>query len=271
MRLAIWNEPAAEFLVSALATGAVEAPVEVVRGTRADCERWLRAGAVEVALLPTLNVLRQTDAYDVLPAVALSTWAYPFARLVTKAKLDRPLRTLAVDPRYVQEVLVARIILREHYGNEPRLTPYDNPTLQVLLEAEEDAALLTGTDVPALQTSRYAMDLGQEWYELANYPMVWGLFAVRKGEVDLPFARAVRDVVAAADTHRDLWIRTRETYPELHDFYLEQLRVRLDDLAIASLTNFREYLFFYGVTDEVPGLPLVEIAEDDEPGRKPLL
>ncbi|GIV61845.1 MAG: chorismate dehydratase [Rhodothermaceae bacterium] len=271
MRLAIWNEPVAEFLVSAQQAGATRTSLDIVRGTRADCERWLRAGMVDVALLPTLSVLRDTDTFDALPAVALSTWDYPFARLVTRAGLGQPLRTLAVDPRGLQEAFVARVVLHEHYGVDPKIIPVETPTPAQLLATDADAALVIGTDVPALQPEGYAMDLGQEWYELVNYPMVWGLFAARKGEVDRHFARTLRDVIAAADEHRDLWLRTQETYPELHDFYLEQVRVRLDDLAIASLTQLREYLFFYGVTDEVPDLPIVQISDDDEEDRKPLI
>jgi predicted solute-binding protein len=271
MRLAIWNEPTAEFLVSGFLSGAAPSDVEIVRGSRTECERWLRAGLADVALVPALSVLRDTEAFDALPAVALSTWDYPFARLVIRGKLDRPIRSLAVDPRYAQEALVARIILSEHYGAEPALKPYETPTAREMLAAGEDAALIIGVDTPGLQTSRYAMDLGQEWYELTNYPMVWGLFAARKGEADERFARALRDAVAASDEQRDLWLQTRETYPELHTFYLENLRVRLDDLALASLTKFGDYLYFYGVTEETPLLPLIAIADDEEDERRPLL
>lgn len=271
MRLAIWNEPTAEFLVSGFLSGAVSSDVEIVRGSRSDCERWLRAGLVDVALVPALSVLRDTEAFDALPAVAFSTWDYPFARLVTREGLERPIGSLAVDPRFAQEALVARIILSEHYGAEPVLKPFEAPTPKELLAADVDAALIIGVDTPALQTSRYAMDLGQEWYELTNYPMVWGLFAVRKGEADERFARTLRDAVAASEEQRDLWVQTQETYPELHTFYLENLRVRLDDLATASLTKFCDYLYFYGVTEETPMLPLIDIAEDEEDERRPLL
>lgn len=264
MDLAIWNEPPAEFIVSGLASGAVSSPLEVQRAAPRECKRLLDAGLVDVALLPTLSVLRDTEGYDVLPAVALSSWSYPYARLVLKAGLSEPVRHIAFDPQYAQEAFLAHLVLGEHYGARPRFVPYDAPSHEELLSAEEDAALLVGSDVPTLQTEALSLDLGQEWYELANYPMVWGLFATRKGLATPEMIHALREAAEAAEEHRAVWVQAQETLPDLHSFYREDLRVRLDDLAVASLTELRQHLFYYDVLDEVPELPLVALQEEDE-------
>ena len=263
MHLAIWDAPPAEFIVSGFTSGAVEAPVEIERESAREATRLLTDGLVDVALLPTLTILRDLKAYDVLPAVALSTWRYPYARLVLRNALGKPIHRVAFDPQYAQEALVTRIILQEHYRIEPAFLPLPSPLPEELLAADADAALLVGQGVPALHTDRLVLDLGQEWYELSNYPMVWGLFAARKGTATPEMIRALRASAGAAEAQRGLWIRSQEAPPTLHAFYQDDLRVRLDDLAVASLTELRQYLFYYDILDEVAEIPFVAIQDDE--------
>ena len=264
MLLATWDYGPSDFLVSGFTSGAVASPFEVERHGPQRCIELLRAGQVDVALVPTLTAASDVRAFDVLPAVALSTWRYPYAKLVLRRDLGEPIRTVAVDPAYPQEALLARIILKEHYGAQPELTPYPGADVQALLEADADASLLVGPRVPVLQTDRLALDLGQEWYELANYPMVWGVFAAQKDGATPEMITALRDAAEAAETSRAVWMQAQEPPPALHAFYQDDLRIRLDDLAVASLTEWLRFLFFYGVAEEIAGLPFVALPSEEE-------
>ena len=268
MLLAIWDYGPADFLVSGFTSGTVKASFEIERHSPQRCVERLRGGQVDVALVPTLDVVKDPEFYDVLPAVALSAWRYPYAKLVLKQELGDPIRSVALDPAYVQEALLARILLKEHYGAEPEFVPYPKADVQALLEAKEDASLIAGPRVPMVQTDRHALDLGQEWYEMANYPMVWGVFAARKGEATPEMIIAFRDAAEAAEASRAVWMQAQEPPPTLHAFYQDELRIRLDDLAVASLTEWLRFLFFYGVAEEIAGLPFVALPgeeEDDAP------
>ena len=108
-----------------------------------------------------------------------------------------------------------------------------------------------------------ALDLGQEWYELSNYPMVWGLFVARREAGRPEHVHLLRRAARQAEQQRGVWVRAQETTPALHEFFLDDLRVRFDDLVTASLTAFKDYLFFYDVLDEVPDLAFIEVPEDD--------
>ncbi len=265
VRLAIWDTLPAEFFISGLSAGAVRLPValEIVRCSAPEALEQLLSGEVDVALVPTLDVLLHNDEVDALPAVALSSWKHPYARIVLRQGFMQ-IGSLALDPRYAQEAFIAQVVLQEHYGQTPQPVAYEDATRDELLRGDEDACLLVGNDVPALQTGLLTLDLGQEWYELANYPMVWGLFAVRRGEGNPVLVKTLRRLARAAEAQREIWAQTREMTPELHAYFLENLRLRLDDLAMASLTEFREYLFYFQITDEVPDLPLYTIPEDEE-------
>ena len=115
MRIAVWDIPAADLIARALeATG--EATVR--RADPRACARLLKAGDVDAALLPTLSVLIDADAYHVLPGVALSAWTYPYARIVLRQALNVSPEQVAFNPAHAQETLLTQIVLKEHYGED---------------------------------------------------------------------------------------------------------------------------------------------------------
>lgn len=273
MKVAVWNLPPTDLLTTGMTSGDQTEQFEVQRLRVEDCERVLREGHVDVALLPTLQVLKSHEDVDVVPAVAFSTWRYPFVRLVVDHDLAAPVRSVAFNPAYQNERFVAEIILREHYRTEPEFRAFKDVTNADLLEKEADARLLVGGDVPTMALQGRVLDLGQEWYELANYPMTWGLFAAAKGSLTLEMIRQVRDGVRRSERRRPVWLRAHETSEELHEFYAESMRFRLDDLCLAGLTEFRQYLFYYDVVDDVREIPFVFIPDEEGQGegRQPLL
>ncbi|MFQ5568545.1 MAG: MqnA/MqnD/SBP family protein [Rhodothermales bacterium] len=272
MHVAVWNTPPAEFFVSDLESSPTFGSVEVERCAPQDSVDLLQRGLVDVALVPTLVAFTNTDLLDVLPGAVLSTWAYPYAKLVLRKDLGQ-IRTLGFDPRHAQEAFIARIILREHYGQEPVFIPVEQRKPDALYQADEGAALLVGDEVPLLETGHLTLDLGQEWYELVNYPMVWGLFATRKDEATPAMVEALLAAIEAAEANRFAWIRDQDVPPALQPFFSDDLRLRFDDLATAGLTEFCQYLYFYNLTDEIPELPLYALPEDWHDGeeRTPLL
>ena len=173
-------------------------------------------------------------------------------------------KTIAYDRRVAQERLVTRIILHEHYQVDPAFVPYEDRSPKGLLGTDEDAALLTGPEVPSLQPEPFTMDIGREWYELVNYPMVWGLYVTKRDRATDERIEALIASGEAADENRDVWVQAQETTASLNEFYREDLRTGIDKLAIASLTEFRKYLFYYDVTEDVPDLPFVYLDEDEE-------
>ncbi len=268
MHLALWDIPPVDFLDAVLKAEAVSVPLEIERKDAQTCTELLLQELVDVALLPSLVVLSNTEVFDVLPGVALSTWKYPYARLVLRGGMES-VETVAYARQDTQEALVARIILREHYDKNPTFVPLDAVTPEGLLHAEQDASLVVGPNAPLLQTPHMALNLGQEWFELANYPMVWGLFATLKDAAAPVMVEMLLRTARVAEQQRPMWVQAQEMPPLLHTFYSEHLRLRLDDLAMASLTQFRDYLYYYNVTDEIPELPLYELPEDWEDDEEP--
>lgn len=263
IRLAIWDAPTGEFFLAGANTGAATLPYEVRQATPRACEEMLRAGAVDIALLPTTRLLQRVDDYEALAGLAFSSWDYPFAKLVFKNGLEGPTRSLAVHPDAAQEAFVAQVVLQEHYDMTPDFVAEERSPRE-LIDAPEDAALIVGNEVPAFETEHLTMDLGREWHELAHYPMVWGLFATRKEEATPEMIRTLAEVADAAEEHREDWIASHDVPAPLHDFFAEDLGLRLGRLATASLTELRQYLFYFNLTDEVPDVPFFHVPDEDE-------
>lgn len=275
MRIAIWDHPVADLLYTGIKK-LRSFDVQVVRTDIASCSEMLRTGEADIVLLSPLEVLMDTGSFDVLPGSAISTWSYPFAKLLLPGELGDPVPTLHVDPRYGLENLAALIVLGELYDQEPAVAECGVCDEADIVAAGE-AMLLCGPE--ALKgKSKTVLDLGQEWYEFANYPLVLGLLATLKGNGD---SEAIEFAVALADEMDEAREEVmKASGAELEAFYREDLRTRFDDMATASLTEFSEMLLYYGVLEEVPDLPVVYLEEGEEEededdngddGRLPLL
>lgn len=264
MRLCIWDYPLADFLVSGFTSGAVPSPFDIERCAPEQCAARFVEGKADVALLPTMMALRAGSDIDVIPSVGIVSWKYPYAKLVWKEGLHDLPETIAYNRRNVQEQFLARVIMHEHYGVDPEFVDYAEASHEMLRSADQDAALLVGTDVPTRSVDSFSMDLGREWYELAHYPMVWGLLVTRRDEADAEVIKPLIANAEAAEGQREDWVQAHDPPEELTEFYAEELRIRIDKLAIASLTEFRTYLFYYNEFDEIPDVPFAYLDEDDE-------
>lgn len=273
-RIAVWNAPFTALAASALQESA---GVALQSGSSVEAEVWLRAGKVDMALLPTDRILMAGDDFDVLPAVGISTWSNPFAKLVLEDGLPvsdgiHPSGLhIRCHPDGALAGLVARIILKEHYGMIAKVTPpldtdqFDGPFSLLASTLSPDLANDEQDPVAERdpgQTQRVELDLGQEWYELANYPMVWAAFAMRKGEVEDGHIHLVRDALVALDDDRRARVLAAGGSEDMQQFELNELRLRMDDLAVASLTELGEYMYFYQLKEAIDPVAFASLSDD---------
>jgi chorismate dehydratase len=264
LRLAVWDYPPADFLMFGYTCGAVPCPFEIVRGDPEACAEWLRDGHVDAALVPALTVLRNHEGYEVIPDVGFVAASNPNARILVKESLNA-VRRMAFNPRNAQEVLMARTVFKEHYAASPEFVPYPRIDVDDALE-HNDAVLVVDPSAPMLTMERVSLDLGQEWFELTAFPMVWGMFVARAGVLLPGQAGSIKRSVRAAEARYDLWVQAQESPEVIHNFFEQSFRSRLDTYALEGLDMFAQHMFFYGVLSEVPVLPFMVIpeAKDEE-------
>ena len=269
MRIAVWNEPAVDVFAAALERSGAFDPASILRGSRTECRDWLVRGEVDIALVPTLTVIREEDFFDPLPAVALSSWNYPFTEIVLHRGLGHALHTIVFDPRYAQDVLLARIVLKEHYNMAPGFKPVDTTSVRTLLDQEADAAVIVNQSIVSDVPEATSLDLGREWFELTNYPLIWGVFVAQKGAATPAHVRALIESAATAEQITESWIEEHVPHERFATFYTEHMRYRLDDLATASLTSLQDYLYYYLATDDIPSITFYQVPEEEEDSTNP--
>lgn len=248
MRLAVWPVLPARALARALG----DLITEVVEVEPFEARAAVDSGRADLALVPTLDVLRAYAGLEVVPGVALAGERSPRRRLVVGSALDA-IETIAFDPHDAQEALLSQLVLREHYGAQPtfQLPPPDAGLAEVL--DTQSAALVGYAD--AVPEGAFVLDPGQEWTDLTLRPMVWGLLASREGVVDADSARRLRAAVQEAPVSDDLFVDGVGVY-----------QLTLDGYAVDGLDQLAEYLFATGTLSEVPPVPFVEIPDEDEEG-----
>ena len=106
----------------------------------------------------------------------------------------REIRTLAADSSSRTSVQLARIILQRRYGAEYTAIPHA-PDLDSMLRVA-DAALIIGD--PALHLDPAILpyevhDLGAEWVEMTGLPMVFAVWAARRGVVTAGVVKAFEE------------------------------------------------------------------------------
>jgi predicted solute-binding protein len=226
---------------------------EVVEVAPFEAAAALREGRVDLALVPTLDVLRDPDGLALAPGVGLVGERCPTVRLVVSGALDA-VRTVAFDPRYAQEVLLTQLLLREHYGAAPTFAPSDPAAPLAERLAHHDAALVPA-DVPAADGAAgegpeglVVLDLGQEWTDLTLRPFVWGLVAARAGALDAAAAALAGAAAAARPT-------------DVTDEEARHYQLTLDGYAQAGLDELVNHLYYHRVLDDLPALPFVESSD----------
>jgi predicted solute-binding protein len=269
MRIAVWNNPVNESLILALEEAY---PGAVDRLPLKDVLQAVVDNQADVALVPSDQALSSQDQVDILPAVGVSSWTNPWLSLVVGNQLGAATMGIMHAPDGRSGALLAALVLKEHYNTVVAL--HEQPALPVGLS---EHALITvpldeGDDLvaPASDTSEgVALDLGQEWAEMAGYPFVWSLFVGRKDENHDDAIRQLRDVVTQLDQHRVALERAWDLDEIGSDFFLNHVRLAVDDLAIASLTQLCDHLFYYGVTDEVLPVQFVTLPADEDAAVHP--
>lgn len=245
MRLAVWPVPPARALASALA----DFVTETVEIEPHEARAALDEGGVDIALVPTLDVLRAPSGLACVPGVVLAGERSPRRHLVVGSALDA-IETIAFDPRDTQEALLTQLVLREHYGSAATFALSD-PEAPVAHALATSSAALVGYRDPVPEGA-FALDIGQEWTDLTLRPYPWGLLAALEGTLDTVAAMRLRGAIrAAGPSGLD------------HDGVLAY-QLTLDGYANDGLDQIAEYLFATGTLTDIPAVPFLSVPEADE-------
>jgi predicted solute-binding protein len=203
------------------------------------CSRDVEEGRVLIGLVPVAEIARQ--GLEIVPGVGITCRGSVRSILLLSRVPWKRVCTVAADLGSRTSVELARVILRERYGVEPRIVLHQ-PILDEMLSIAE-AALIIGDPALRIAPERLpfeCLDLGAEWLAHTGLPMVFAAWAGKPGipveslrsvtNSSYEFGKARLDQIVKQESGK------REVNKELADRYL------------------REYIRFELGTDEYRGL-----------------
>jgi predicted solute-binding protein len=156
------------------------------------CADRMASGDADIGIVPCFELTRQD--LEVIPGAGIACHGPVRSILLVSQRPAAEIRTLAVDSSSRTSVQLARVILERRYGAEYRAIPHA-PDLDAMLRVA-DAALIIGD--PALRLDPALLpyevhDLGGEWVEMTGLPMVFAVWAARKGVATPEVVEAFRE------------------------------------------------------------------------------
>ena len=156
------------------------------------CADQMASGQADIGIVPSFELTRQE--LEVIPGAGIACHGPVRSILLVSRKPAGQIRTLAVDTSSRTSVQLARVILERRYGAEYTAIPH-GPDLDAMLRVA-DAALIIGDPALRLDPAQLPYevhDLGGEWVEMTGLPMVFAVWAARKGVVTDGVVEAFRD------------------------------------------------------------------------------
>jgi predicted solute-binding protein len=153
------------------------------------CADQLASGEADIGLVPVVETTRQK--LDYFRACGIASHGPVRSILLISKVPHRDIKTLATDSGSRTSVMLARIILAEKFGCEPRVISHP-PDLAAML-GQADAALLIGDAALRVDPATLpfeTLDLGEQWTSLTGLPMVFAVWAGRPEFIREPFGAA---------------------------------------------------------------------------------
>lgn len=156
----------------------------------------LAHGKLDVALVPSVEAFSD-PAYEVTSNACVSTHGPVFSVKLYFRKHPGDVKTLALDEGSRTSAALARVMLAERFGVDPKLQRL--PLGKTTEETTADAVLLIGDRAmhPPREKFSNVWDLGEEWVNWTGLPFVFAMWVARKGA-------SLGDVPEQLNTARDL-------------------------------------------------------------------
>lgn len=149
----------------------------------ADCADAVRDGQFDAGLLPVIEIARQ--GLPILSDVGICCRGPVRSILLISKVSPSDIRTLAADTSSRSSVMLARVLLANHYRVEDAEFIPLKPDVEAML-AKADACLVIGDPALHIDPAKVpyqVADLGEVWWQLTGLPMV---FAAWAGKTPLP-------------------------------------------------------------------------------------
>ncbi|MFN3135516.1 MAG: menaquinone biosynthetic enzyme MqnA/MqnD family protein [Candidatus Kryptonium sp.] len=221
---------------------------------------------INAGLVPSIHYAKYSVKYRIVPGICIASHgAVNSIRLYFRKDLN-DIKTVASDISSMTSVILARIILSEKYGVNPRFMAMKPNLVEMLSQA--DAALLIG-DHALFEESGYEsyIDLGEEWDDLTGLPFVYALWVGRRESLSQEDVMSLISAKKYGIQNIDVISNeASERYGVDFEFcrvYLTQnLHYDLGEAEINGMKEFFTYAFYYGIIEFIPEIKFYELENE---------
>jgi chorismate dehydratase len=242
--------------------------VDLVKADPADLAVMITRDELDLAPIPAIEYARHASELLLLPDIAISSDGEVQSILLLSKVPASELggkRVALTNASRTSQVL-ARILIEKRWGADAEFVEMPSDLPEMLREA--DAALLIGDDALRAYWHQYPelhkYDLGTEWTEWTGLPMVYAVWAVRRGFA-AEHPDQLRDVVTSLDgsldycrSHLDdisAYAARWEQFPaERFRSYFDALQFRFEPRYREGLLRYLRLAHEIGQLDAVPVL-----------------
>jgi chorismate dehydratase len=214
------------------------------------CADEVARGAADIGIVPAIELLRQD--LDIIPGTGIASRGAVRSILLISKCPPADIRTLAADTGSRTSVQLARVVLAHRFGSRPLLLPHAPAPGPMLAAA--DACVIIGD--PALRVDLAALphpvyDLGAEWLDMTGLPMVFAVWAARRGVRTAAIDRAFLDSYGYGRNRIDeivaLESPARGLAPELvRDYLTRHIVFELGEREMAGMREFHRLALALG-------------------------
>jgi chorismate dehydratase len=231
----------------------------------------LREKKLDAAFLSPLEYARDSSLFEVIPgAGASSSVSTGTVSLIFRDEHLHSVNTIAIDPAFPSEIVLARIILAEEYELSPKFVPATGSVTDMLARA--DAVLLAGdASLRAVDVHPNRIDLVEAWTELTDLPYVHGMWVVPTGggtpelaEILQDAARKAYDTVDTITGSAPPTLFPGQNQASLAD-YLNAFAYDLTGEDLDSVQEFMRFAYYHGVLPDVGDLNMYSPETPDRP------
>ena len=240
--------------------------VTLVTGSPASLAERLKAGELDLAMIPSIEYLKDLGRYRLLPGIAVASRG-PVDTVLFASRLPlKEVRSVALDVRSRTSAALLQVLFGETFSSKVSLEPAD-PDPQVMLK-NHDAALIIGDPAFGLQSAYPDLqiyDLSEQWFKQTGKTFVHAIVAVRNGiELDKDFLEMVQQAKTEGLSRLESIAQTDSeklgiAYETCLDYLSSKIIYDLDQEEMAGLQHFRDVCFEKGILDHKETIKFVEV------------
>jgi predicted solute-binding protein len=197
----------------------------------------LREKKLDGAFLSPIDYAKDYSMYRIIPEVGVVSQGESNTIFLFFRENIRKFETLAFDPNFSSEIVLASIVLSEKFSIKPKLIPFIGDITNAFQKV--DALLVVGDEAIKLKENKNKIDLVDEWNDITELPFVHGIWVARESNLN----EEERETLISAGN--DMVMKN------IPDNY-KNVSYQLDDFAVEALTEFFRMAYYHGILKDIP-------------------